>query len=91
MKKRMIGVVTSAKCSKTRRVEVDRLYRHPKYGKIVRSRTICHVHDEENSAREGDTVEIVESRPLSRTKRWQLLRIVKSGAGTPAVEEVQVP
>ncbi len=49
------------------------------------------MHDEENSAREGDTVEIVESRPLSRTKRWQLLRIVKSGAGTPAVEEVQVP
>ncbi len=91
MKKRLIGVVTSAKCSKTRRVEVERLYRHPKYGKIVRSRTICHVHDEENSAREGDTVEIVETRPLSRTKRWQLLRIVKSGAGTPAVEEVQVP
>jgi small subunit ribosomal protein S17 len=91
MKKRMIGVVTSDKCSKTRRVEVERLYRHPKYGKIVRSRTICHVHDEENSAREGDTVEIVETRPLSKTKRWQLLRVVKSSSTPPAVEEVQLP
>jgi small subunit ribosomal protein S17 len=91
MKKRMIGVVTSDKCSKTRRVEVERLYRHPKYGKIVRSRTICHVHDEQNSAREGDTVEIVETRPLSKTKRWQLLRVVKSSSTPPAVEEVQVP
>lgn len=91
MKKRLIGVVTSDKCNKTRRVEVERLYRHPKYGKTVRSRTICHVHDEENSAHEGDTVEIVETRPLSKTKRWQLLRIVKSGSATPAVEEVQVP
>ncbi len=86
------GLVTSDKRNKTRRVEVERLYRHPKYGKIVRSRTICHVHDEENPAKEGDTVEIVESRPLSKTKRWQ------SGphrqgriAGAPAVEEVQVP
>jgi small subunit ribosomal protein S17 len=91
MKKRLIGVVTSDKCNKTRRVEVERLYRHPKYGKTVRSRTICHVHDEENSAREGDTVEIVESRPLSKTKRWQLLRVVKSGNTAPPVEEVQVP
>jgi small subunit ribosomal protein S17 len=91
MKKRMIGVVTNDKCNKTRRVEVERLYRHPKYGKTVRSRTICHVHDEENSAREGDTVEIVESRPLSKLKRWQLLRIVKSSSTPPAVEEVPVP
>ena len=91
MKKQLTGLVTSDKRNKTRRVEVERLYRHPKYGKIVRSRTICHVHDEENAAHTGDTVEIVETRPLSKTKRWQLLRIVKSGAGTPAVEEVQVP
>jgi small subunit ribosomal protein S17 len=91
MKKRLIGLVTSDKRNKTRRVEVDRLYRHPKYGKIVRSRTICHVHDEENTAKEGDTVEIIETRPLSKTKRWDLLRIVKSGSTAPAVEEVQVP
>jgi small subunit ribosomal protein S17 len=87
MKKRLIGVVTSDKRSKTRRVEVARLYRHPKYGKIVRSRTICHVHDEQNTAKEGDTVEIVETRPLSKTKRWQLLRIVKPGSSALALEE----
>jgi small subunit ribosomal protein S17 len=91
MKKRLVGVVSSDKQNKTRRVEVARLYRHPKYGKIVRSRTICHVHDEQNSAKEGDTVEIIETRPLSKTKRWELLRIVKSGLAAPTVEEVQVP
>jgi small subunit ribosomal protein S17 len=90
MKKRLVGVVTSDKQDKTRRVEVERLYRHSKYGKIVRSRTVCHVHDEQNSAKEGDTVEIVESRPLSRLKRWELLRIVKT-ASIPAAEEVQIP
>jgi small subunit ribosomal protein S17 len=86
MKKRLVGVVTSDKQNKTRRVEVARLYRHPKYGKIVRSRTICHVHDEENSTKEGDTVEIVESRPLSKLKRWELLRVVKSGSAASAEE-----
>lgn len=85
-KKRLIGVVTSDKRNKTRRVEVERLYRHPKYGKIVRSRTVCQVHDEQNSAKEGDTVEIVETRPLSKTKRWQLLRIVKAGSAAAAEE-----
>ncbi len=77
MKKTLIGVVTRAKMNKSRRVEIERLYRHPKYGKIVRGRTICYVHDEENATAEGDTVEIVESRPLSRLKRWELVRIVK--------------
>ncbi len=78
MKKTLIGVVTKAKMNKSRRVEIERLFRHPKYGKIVRGRTICHVHDEENATREGDTVEIIESRPLSKLKRWNLVRIVKS-------------
>ncbi len=87
MKKRLIGVVTSDKRNKTRRVEVERLYRHPKYGKIVRSRTICHAHDEQNTAKQGDTVEIVETRPLSKTKRWQLLRVVKP-ASVVAGEEL---
>jgi small subunit ribosomal protein S17 len=87
MTKRLIGVVTSDKRNKTRRVEVERLYRHPKYGKIVRARTICHVHDEQNTTKEGDTVEIIEARPLSKTKRWNLLRVVKSG-GPSAAEEI---
>ncbi len=77
MRKRLIGIVTSDKRDKTLRVEIRRLFRHPRYGKIVRGRTICHVHDENNEARENDVVEIIESRPRSKTKRWDLVRIVK--------------
>jgi small subunit ribosomal protein S17 len=71
-----VGVVTSDKMKKTRRVEIPRLVRHPKYGKIMRRKTVCHVHDEAEEARLGDTVEIQESRPRSRTKRWELVRVV---------------
>ncbi len=78
MKKKLIGAVTSSKRDKTLRVEIARRYKHLVYGKIVRGRTICHVHDEENTARVGDTVEIVESRPRSKTKRWELVRVVES-------------
>jgi small subunit ribosomal protein S17 len=78
MKKMLIGVVTRDKTAKSRRVEIERLYRHPKYGKIVRARTICWVHDEKNESHQGDTVEIVESRPRSKLKRWELVRIVKT-------------
>ena len=78
MKKKLIGVVTSSKRDKTLRVEIARRYRHPVYGKIVRGRTVCHVHDDENTAREGDTVEIVECRPRSKTKRWELVQVVES-------------
>lgn len=80
MRTTLIGIVTSDKSAKTRRVEVKRLFRHPKFGKIVRGRTVCHVHDEENQSRSGDRVEIVESRPHSKTKRWELLRIVHATA-----------
>lgn len=77
MKKVLIGLVASDKMDKSLRVEIERRTRHPKYGKIVRSRTVCHVHDEENAASVGDTVEIVECRPRSKTKRWELVRIVE--------------
>jgi small subunit ribosomal protein S17 len=70
------GIVTRDKMAKTRRIEVQRLVRHPKYGKYVKQRTICYAHDEANESHLGDTVEIVESRPLSRLKRWKLVRIV---------------
>ncbi len=78
MRKKLTGVVTSDKMQKTLRVEIERLYRHQKYGKIVRGKTVCHVHDEESTAKAGDVVEIVESRPRSRTKRWDLVRVVKT-------------
>jgi len=74
-----VGVVTSDKMNKSRRVEIARLVRHPRYGKYIRRRTICYVHDETNESHLGDTVEIMETRPLSKTKNWRLLRIVTRG------------
>ena len=71
------GIVTRDKMAKTRRVEVERLVRHAKYGKFVKRRTVCYAHDEKNESHLGDTVEIVESRPLSKLKRWELVKIVK--------------
>jgi small subunit ribosomal protein S17 len=71
-----IGVVVKDRTDKTRRVEIPRLVRHPKYGKILRRKTVCHVHDELNQSHAGDTVEIRECPPRSRLKRWELVRVV---------------
>src|SRR5215475_15494287 len=71
-----VGVVTSDKMNKTRRVEIPRLVKHPKYGKYIKRRTVCHVHDENNESHTGDTVEIMETRPLSKLKSWRLVRVV---------------
>jgi small subunit ribosomal protein S17 len=81
MRRTLIGIVTRDKTAKTRRVEVARQYAHPKYGKIVHDRTVCHVHDENNDSRAGDQVEIVESRPHSKLKRWELVRVVRAASG----------
>jgi len=70
------GTVTSAASKKTRRVEVPRVIRHAKYGRILHSRTVCHVHDEHDESAPGDLVEIIECRPRSKTKRWELVRVV---------------
>ena len=70
------GTVTSAASKKTRRVEVPRIIRHAKYGRILHSRTVCHVHDEHDESGPGDLVEIIECRPRSKTKRWELVRVV---------------
>jgi small subunit ribosomal protein S17 len=84
-----VGVVTSDKMNKTRRVEIPRLVKHARYGKYIRRRTICHVHDERNESRLGDTVEIMETRPLSKTKHWRLVRVVtKAPVAAPSAEEV---
>ena len=72
-----VGVVMTDKMDKTRRVEIPRSVRHAKYGKILRRKTVCHIHDEKNESHVGDTVEIVECPPKSRLKRWSLVRIVK--------------
>ncbi len=77
MPKRVVtGVVTRDKASQTRRVEIPRLVRHAMYGKTMRRRTVCYAHDEENVSKIGDTVEIEESRPISKLKRWVLKRVV---------------
>lgn len=76
-----VGVVTKAGKPRFRRVEVTRMMPHGRYGKYVRHRTVCYVHDENDESVVGDRVEIVESRPLSRLKRWRLVRVVeKAGA-----------
>ncbi len=74
----VVGVVTSDKMNKTRRVELERLVPHPKYGKLLRRRTVCHAHDEENRTHVGDLVEIMETRPLSKLKRWRLAEVVEA-------------
>jgi small subunit ribosomal protein S17 len=87
-----VGVVTSDKMQKTRRVEIPRIVKHKRYGKYIRRRTICHVHDESNESRAGDTVEIMETRPLSKTKSWRLVRVVAKAPVTAApVENVPAP
>lgn len=71
------GVVASDKGNKTIKVVVDYQTKHPKYGKYLRRRTVLHAHDEKNEAKEGDTVEIAECRPLSKTKHHRLIGIVE--------------
>lgn len=80
MKKTLIGTVAANSQAKTLRVEIDRRMKHPKYGKIIRGRTVCHVHDEEGKARKGDVVEIAEAPPRSALKRWDLVRVISSAA-----------
>ncbi len=80
MKKSLVGIVTSAKAAKTLTVKVERLVQHATYNKYVRRETVVYAHDEKREASEGDQVEVVETRPLSKTKCWRLLRIVRSRA-----------
>jgi small subunit ribosomal protein S17 len=71
------GIVVSDKAEKTITVRIDVARRHRRYEKIVRSSSTVHVHDENNDAHEGDVVRVIESRPLSRTKRWALVDVVE--------------
>ena len=80
-----IGVVESASRDKTIKVRIDRLMKHPKYGKYLKRKTTLHAHDEKNEAKTGDLVEIVECRPLSKTKSWRLSRLINQGSKSRAV------
>lgn len=81
---RVTGVVETSGRAKTVKVVVQTTYKHPKYGKYMRSSTVCHAHDENNEAQVGDTVEITECRPMSKTKHWRLVRVVMKSRTGPA-------
>ena len=70
------GVVTSDRMDKSISVRVERIFKHPKYKKYIRRHSTYHAHDENNDCRVGDTVELMECRPLSKLKRWRLTRVV---------------
>ncbi len=79
LRNRVIGMVTSDKVSKTRKVVFEYLARHAKYNKYVKRQTVLHVHDEKNESRVGDQVEVMSCRPISKTKTYRLVRIVTKG------------
>jgi small subunit ribosomal protein S17 len=78
--KRREGTVVAAKMAKTVVVQVDRLVEHPLYGKRIKRRNRFMAHDEKGQCREGDRVLIIESRPLSRHKRWRVSRVLRKAA-----------
>jgi len=77
LRKERIGVVTSDKMDKSIIVAVERRVKHPKYGKFVKKTTKFVAHDETNDCHIGDTVKIMETRPLSKTKNWRLVEVVE--------------
>ena len=79
---RKVGVVESDARNKTRRVAIRYSTKHPKYGKYVKRRTVLHVHDEGNVSKLGDMVEVAECRPISKTKSWILVRVLKEAAAS---------
>ena len=77
LRKTRVGKVVSDKMDKTVVIAIEDHVKHPVYGKIVKRTSKIHAHDENNEAGIGDTVEVMETRPLSKTKRWRLVRIVE--------------
>mgnify|MGYP000489107868 FL=1 len=77
IRKTKTGVVSSDKMEKTITVAVERKVKHPIYGKFVKKTTKFHAHDEKNEAKPGDVVRIMETRPLSKTKRWRLVEVIE--------------
>jgi small subunit ribosomal protein S17 len=77
LRKERIGIVTSNKMDKTITVSVERRVKHPIYGKFVKKTSKFHAHDENNDCGAGDTVRIMETRPLSKSKNWRLVEIIE--------------
>jgi small subunit ribosomal protein S17 len=82
----VVGQVVSDKMQKTISVRIFRLVRHKKYGKFMRRSSVFKAHDENNTAKVGDTVKLVHTRPLSKTKRWVLAEVLQQAAKVEAVE-----
>jgi len=78
LKRTLVGKVVSDKMDKTVTVLIERHVKHPLYGKIITRSNKYHAHDESNQVKEGDTVEIQESRPISKTKAWTVTRVVQA-------------
>lgn len=76
-RKERVGVVASAKMQKTISVIVERKVKHPKYAKFIKKTSKFYAHDEKNECKEGDTVRITETRPLSKLKRWRLTEVIE--------------
>jgi small subunit ribosomal protein S17 len=77
LRKTRTGIVTSNKMEKSITVAVERKVKHPMYGKFLKKTTKFHAHDEKNECSEGDLVKIMETRPLSKTKRWRLVEVIE--------------
>jgi small subunit ribosomal protein S17 len=77
LRKERVGLVTSDKMDKTITVAIERKVKHPIYGKFIKQTKKFKAHDEKNDAKSGDTVRIMETRPLSKTKRWRLVEVVE--------------
>ncbi len=84
------GQVISDRMMKTRVVRVTRLVRHPVYNRVLKQFSTFKVHDERNETHLGDLVEIMETRPLSKDKRWRLIRIVQKSSGAPPVPDAEI-
>lgn len=87
-----VGIVLSDVRQKTITVEVKHLVKHPRYGKYIFRSTHLHAHDEKNEAKKGDRVEVVETRPISKQKRWRLVKVVERAAvlGQLDIKDVEV-
>jgi small subunit ribosomal protein S17 len=77
LRKERVGIVTSVKMDKSIVVSVERKQKHPIYGKFIKTTKKFHAHDDQNECTEGDTVRIMETRPISKTKNWRLVEIIE--------------
>lgn len=80
------GIVVSDVRNKTIKVSVEEVVRHERYGKYQRRRTFVHAHDEANAAKKGDVVEIMETRPISKSKTWRLVKVVRAAVAAAELE-----